>query len=325
MPHDARVSECFFPVTQRVFIISGDRELAPMLRELWWPGCMEFTEFPRGKDAIETLFQDPPDLLIVDNRLPDMTGAQLAQMVKGENVYRQLPVVLCVDSEDMVYPWNWNDVEVDDFLVRPYLESEVRDRINLTLLRSMRALDANPLSKLPGNTSIIQRIQDLIDKKEAFGLAYCDLDHFKSYNDKYGFARGDEVLMMTARLIVNTVKRHQPKCRFAPFVGHVGGDDFVFLLPLELVEAACREVVRTFDDIVPNFYDREDRRRGCIESVDRKGEAQVFPIMALSIAVVANANAKLAHYGEASSIAMELKKKAKASPGSCYVLDQRAE
>ncbi|MBU1248628.1 MAG: diguanylate cyclase [Proteobacteria bacterium] len=322
---DARISECFFPVQQRVFIISGDLELPAMLRELWWPGCMDFTVFVRGKDAIETIFQYPPDMLIVDNRLPDMTGAQMAQMVKGENVYRQLPVVLCVDSEDMVYPWNWNDVEVDDFLVRPYLESEVRDRINLTLLRSMRAMDANPLSKLPGNTSIIQRIQDLIDKHENFGLAYCDLDYFKSYNDKYGFSRGDEVLMMSARLIVNTVKAYQGHCRFRPFVGHVGGDDFVFILPGELVEGACQQVIRAFDAIVPKFYDEVDRKRGSIDSIDRKGEAQSFPIMAVSIAVVFNHGGKLKHYGEVSSIAMELKKKAKENPKSSYVLDQRTD
>ncbi|MGE4506410.1 MAG: diguanylate cyclase response regulator [Desulfovibrionaceae bacterium] len=325
MSDQARVSDCYFAHTQRVFVISGDRELTPMLESLWWPGCMEFFTFGTGKAAIETLFQDPPDMLIVDNRLPDMTGPQLAQMVKGENVYRQLPVVLCVDSEDMVYPWNWNDVEVDDFLVRPYLESEVRDRINLALLRSMRALDANPLSKLPGNTSIIQRIQDLIDRGEDFGLAYCDLDYFKSYNDKYGFSRGDEVLMMAARVIVNTVKRFHAKSRFQPFVGHVGGDDFVFILPAEQVEEACREVVRAFDAIVPSFYDAGDRKKSCIESVDRKGQAQTFPIMAVSIAVVFNRGGRLHHYGEASSIAMELKKKAKENPRSCYVLDQRTE
>ncbi len=320
---DVRVSDCHFPHQQRVFVISGDVQLPVMLQELWWPGCMEFTVFLRGKDAIEALFQDPPDLLIVDNRLPDMTGAQVAQMVKSENVYRQLPVVICVDSEDMVYPWNWNDVEVDDFLVRPYLESEVRDRINLTLLRSLRAMDANPLSKLPGNTSIIQRLQDLIDKREDFGLAYCDLDYFKSYNDKYGFSRGDEVLMMSARIIVNIVKAFKVKGSFPPFVGHIGGDDFVFILPASLVETACQQVVDAFDAIVPNFYDAKDLKNGYIDSIDRQGNAQRFPIMAVSIAVVLNRNGSLRHYGEASSIAMELKKKAKENPRSCYVMDQR--
>ena len=159
----------------------------------------------------------------------------------------------------METPWNWNKVEVDDFLVRPFNPSEVRDRINLTLCRAMRALDANPLSKLPGNTSIIQRIQQLIDNREDFALAYCDLDYFKSYNDKYGFSRGDEILMMTARLIVNTIRSYQG---VMSFVGHVGGDDFVFILPPDKVEEACKRIIKAFDDIVPHFYDPDDRKRG---------------------------------------------------------------
>ena len=126
--------------------------------------------------------------------------------------------------------------------------------------------------------------------------------------------------MMTARIIVNTVRAvGGPKA----FVGHVGGDDFVFILTPDRVEDACKAVVRSFDDIVPHFYDAEDRERGFIHSVDREGNHRTFPLMALSIAVVFNHNGRLKHYGEASQTAMNLKKKAKENPKSCYVLDQR--
>lgn len=217
-----------FQRKQIAFLLSPDVLLKEMLQQLWAPEVLEFHVFEQGGRAIDHLFTNPPDLLVVDNRLTDISGKEVANLVKSENVYRQVPVVMCVDPIDVEEPWNWNQVEVDDFLVRPFNPSEVRDRINLTLCRAMRALDANPLSKLPGNTSIIQRIQQLIDSGEDFALAYCDLDYFKSYNDKYGFSRGDEVLMMTARLIVNTIRRYQS---VQSFVGHVGGDDFVFILP----------------------------------------------------------------------------------------------
>jgi len=196
----------------------------------------------------------------------------------------------------------------------------LRARVALALARASRSLDANPLNKLPGNTSIIGRIQDLIDHRVDFALAYADLDYFKSFNDKYGFSRGDEVLMMTARIIVNTVRAiGGPKA----FVGHVGGDDFVFILTPDRVEDACRAVVRSFDDIVPHFYDAADREHGYIQSVDREGNHRAFPLMALSIAVIFNRDGRLKHYGEASQLAMNLKKKAKENPKSCYVLDQR--
>lgn len=311
-----------FPRTQRAFLLTPDPELAALFQGLWPGGEVEWTVFERGRRAMEVIFNEPPDLLVVDNRLEDIASTEVATIVKSENVYRQLPVILCLDETDLLQPWNWNELEADDFLVRPVSPVQARERVHLTLCRASRAMDANPLTKLPGNTSIIQRIQDLIDRKDDFALSYCDLDYFKSFNDKYGFSRGDEVLMMTARVIVNTIRGFTG---IRTFVGHVGGDDFVFITPASIAEEACRRVVDAFDGIVPHFYDQDDRDRGSIVSTDRQGEVRTFPLMALSIAVVFNTGGRLKHFGEASAIAMGLKKKAKENPKSCYVLDRRSE
>ena len=126
--------------------------------------------------------------------------------------------------------------------------------------------------------------------------------------------------MMSARLIVNTIRSYQG---VLSFVGHVGGDDFVFILPPDKVEDACKRIIKDFDDIVPHFYDQEDRTRGNITSVDREGATKIFPLMAVSIAVVVNMEGRIKHYGEVSSIAMGLKKKAKEDPKSSYVIDRR--
>lgn len=311
-----------FPRCQRAFLLSPDPELAARFQAMWPGGEVEWTVFERGRRAMEVIFNEPPDLLVVDSRLPDIASTEVATIVKSENVYRQLPVILCLDEGDLASPWNWNELEADDFLVRPFDDHQARERVHLTLCRASRAMDANPLTKLPGNTSIIGRIQDLIDRRDDFALAYCDLDYFKSFNDKYGFSRGDEVLMMTARVIVNTIRGFTG---IKTFVGHVGGDDFVFITPASVAEEACQRVVSAFDGIVPHFYDAEDRERECIVSTDRQGEVRTFPLMALSIAVVFNTGGRLKHYGEASAIAMGLKKKAKENPKSCYVLDRRSE
>ena len=311
-----------FQRQQRGMLLTPDAELGALFKRLWDPLEVEWTIFSRGRRAMEAIFNEPPDLLVVDNRLEDIKSAEVAAIVKSENVYRQMPVILCLDRDDFAHEWNWNEIEADDFLVRPFSDREARERVQLTLCRASRAMDANPLTKLPGNTSIISRIQDLIDRKDDFALAYCDLDYFKSFNDKYGFSRGDEVLMMTARVIVNTIRGFTG---VRSFVGHVGGDDFVFIVPAKIAEEACRRVVEAFDGIVPHFYDEDDRDRGCIVSTDRQGVVRTFPLMALSIAVVFNTGGRLNHYGEASAIAMGLKKKAKENPKSSYVLDRRAE
>lgn len=304
----------------RAILVSPDSSLSDLLHEIWPKDVLEFTCYTQARGAVEDLFNDPPDLLIVDSRVEDVPAQELARLVKSENVYRQLPVIICLDDTDMQKPWDWNKVEVDDFLVRPFFLPVVRERVNLTLCRALRALDANPLSKLPGNTSIIQKIQTLIDRKQDFALAYCDLDYFKSFNDKYGFSRGDEVLMMSARIIVNTVRSFAGE---QTFVGHVGGDDFVVITSPDIIEEVCQRIIFSFDGIVPNFYDMEDRQRKSIVSTDRQGNVQTFPLMAISIAVVFNLDGTMKHYGEASAIAMGLKKKAKEDPKSSYVLDRR--
>lgn len=312
---------CHLPRPQKAYLLSANTALMESLTGLWEDDQLEIIQFDRGRGAIEILFNELPDLLIVDHDLPDMPGLELVNLVKSENVYRQLPVILAINENSLLSGTDWSLAEVDDLIVMPTSPARLKARIYLTITRASRAFDANPLSKLPGNTSIIQRIQEMIDRQEDFALAYCDLDYFKSFNDKYGFSRGDEVLMMTARVIVNTIRGFTG---VRSFVGHVGGDDFVFILPPDKVELACQRIVENFDSIVPHFYDEDDRARGFIQSTDREGNMRTFPLMAISIAVVFNAEGRrLNHYGEASQIAMTLKKKAKENPKSSYVLDKR--
>lgn len=305
---------------QRGFLLSADTELQDLLTALWPEDQLTWTIFNRGLSAVENLFNMPPDILVVDGNLVDLSVAEVVSMVKGENVYRQIPIVLCLEVGTVGEVMDWGTLEADDFFTRPFDPDTLKARINLTLNRASRSMDANPLTKLPGNTTIIHKIQELIDRREDFALAYADLDHFKSFNDKYGFSRGDEVLMMTARVIVNTIRGF---VGVNSFVGHVGGDDFVFILPSSYAEEACKRVVAAFDSIVPHFYDSEDKKRGYIVSTDRKGEVQEFPMMAISIAVVLNEDGRLEHYGQASQIAMSLKKEAKKQKTSSYVIDRR--
>jgi len=307
-----------FPRIPKITVLSPDAAFVALFSQAFAPEEAEVTVWPRGRGALEHLFLDPPDLLVVDQALSDISGLELVGMVKCENVYRQLPVALVLDEQELADGVDWSAAEVDELLTRPLTPTMLRARVLLTLTRALRTFDANPLTRLPGNTSIISRIQELIDRREDFALAYADLDYFKSFNDKYGFSRGDEVLMMTARIIVNTVRGVGGP---TAFVGHVGGDDFIFLLPPQQVEEACKTVVASFDDIVPHFYDAADRVQGFIESTDRDGNLRSFPLMAISLAIVFNRNGRLRHYGEASQAVMTLKKKAKANPRSCYVLD----
>lgn len=215
---------------------------------------------------------------------------------------------------------DWDEYAVEDYLTTSFRNEELANRISLCVNRFFRALDPNPLTRLPGNTSILREIQAGLDLGKDVAISYLDIDNFKAFNDRYGFARGDEALRMTARILSNVVKDYKSE---DAFVGHVGGDDFVFIVPSASIDEACKRVIASFDSIIPSLYEEDDRKKRCINSKDRAGKKQTFPLMSASIAVVTNEEKKLSHYGEVSEIASQLKKQAKKNPGSNYVLDRR--
>lgn len=306
---------------KRILIIDDDSQSAEFIRNtLEGKGYLAYyTE--DSKNALDAIYNEPPDLIIIAIKMPSIKEYDLCRQLKSDTVYGHLPVILLMPSDFDPSKINWDSTPADDYITKPVNPDDLNLRVSLSFSRAARGLDANPLTRLPGNNSIMKEGQKRIDSDKKFALAYIDLDNFKPYNDKYGFSRGDEILRMTARIVTNAVRElNHPDT----FVGHVGGDDFVFMVPPHLVEDVCRQIVKYFDLLITTFYDEEDRVRGYMDSVNRKGEKERFPLMTISIAVVTNEKRRLSHLGEASAIAADLKKYAKSLKGSKYVKDLRS-
>lgn len=306
---------------KRILVVIPDPETSERTQKILDEQGYRTYSAIEGTEAIELIYSEPPDLILAAQDLPDMLGEAFCREIKKENIFGHLPVLLFLPS-DPDKETQWEDIPVDDYLTHAFQPSELLSRVSLAFARTSRILDANPLTRLPGNNTIIQEVQSHLDQGDLFAMAYADLDHFKAFNDKYGFSRGDEVLRMTARIITNGVRQSGAELSF---VGHVGGDDFVFLLPLDIVESVCKEILRNFDLITPTFYDETDRMRRCIETVDRRGNKATFPIMSLSIAVAHNEKRTFTHFGELSAVAAEIKKYVKGMKGSNYFKDRRTD
>ena len=268
--------------------------------------------------AVGSIYNAPPDLIVIDLRRDDTFSMSVLSNLKQDPMFSHLPVLAILQEEEGLPPWDI--LFTEDYIWRPDLERDIHPRVDLAILRSERIAEVNPLTRLPGNISINKQIQGRIDREQIFALAYLDLDQFKPYNDKYGFSRGDEVIKMSGRLILNMVRDKQP---LDSFVGHVGGDDFVFVMEPLLAAEASEEIIEAFDRIVPTFYDPEDRIRGYVESMDRMGNAKTFPLITVSIGVADNRYRAVSHYGEIVEVASEMKSFAKSFEGSCYRVDKR--
>ena len=261
--------------------------------------------------ALGSIYNEPPDLILL--YCDDIGWHKVLSELKRNSLYGHLPVITIIGEDQ-----NFNGFFPDDFVRKQNLDRDLLLRVKLALSRATDKLDANPLTRLPGNYAITHTVQRKIDINEDFALVYVDIDNFKAFNDKYGFSRGDDAIRMTARILGNVVRRNAGD---DGFVGHIGGDDFVFIIKKDIVEQVCKQVITHYDMIAPTFYDDEDREQGCIQSVDREGAPKQFPLLSVSLSVVFPNVRKMSHSGEAAAVAGELKKEVKKSEGSNYLID----
>lgn len=180
--------------------------------------------------------------------------------------------------------------------------------------------DTNPLTYLPGGIAIENVLKKRIDSGNLFAFCLIDLDNFKAYNDHYGYARGNQIIINTAKIIKQAVEKHGTD---ETFYGHIGGDDFVVISSIDHYAKICRFIVNGFDKTIDKLYDPKDLKRGFIIRKTRKGEEEKFPIMTISIGVVTNKKRQLKHVIQIGEIAAEAKSYAKSKPGSLYFVDRR--
>ncbi|MCP4643963.1 MAG: diguanylate cyclase [bacterium] len=272
------------------------------------------------QQALDMFYADPPRCLVIQHGTMVREGRSLLEEVKSDNVYGHLPAVLVIDKGSVEANVDWDAIPADDYVVEPFSREELLSRIRICWARAQRDVNANPLTGLPGNLTINHEAEHRLSQGVAFAFCYLDLDGFKAYNDKYGFSRGDEVLRMTARLMVNAIRTLGSD---DTYVGHIGGDDFVFITPPDLAMQACEAVTQSFDLVVRSFYDEDDRASGCIQAKDRQGNARQYPIMACSIGVVDTHISEITHIAELVTRVSEMKSVAKKGEGSNFVIDRR--
>ncbi|MGO0122262.1 diguanylate cyclase domain-containing protein [Desulfothermobacter acidiphilus] len=193
----------------------------------------------------------------------------------------------------------------------------------LTRLQLEMARGANPLTGLPGRVGIERELLRRAEEGKDCTVVFIDLDNFKSYNDRYGFEKGDRVILFTAHLLVQVTRKLGSE---GDFVGHIGGDDFVIIASPERAELVCLRFIRYFDRLIRRFYRPEDRAAGGVKSVDRQGREAFFPFVSVSMVMVEEAGS-VYHYDirRISEAAAEVKHYAKLLPGSVYLRVKRRE
>ncbi len=305
-------------VSSLILIADDDQAIASLTRQILESQGYQVLVAGNGLEAMDILSKQMPDLILLDVRMPKMDGYEVCSKVKEDLQLRHLPILMLTVDGDSRARVKGLDLGADDYIVKPFDPQELLARVKTSIRRVKLDLDANPLTHLPGNNTIDRVILTYIQQSRPYALMYADLNYFKAYNDCYGFAKGDQVIRLTARALCSVVQGD------TGFVCHVGGDDFIAFTRPEIVEQMCQKVIVNFENMVPEFYSEEDRARGFYTAVNRQGDVQQFPFIGLAIGVIIDNGSQFQSLGEISKISAEVKKCAKQNKRSAYFIDRRA-
>jgi len=275
-----------------------------------------------GDEVATNALRTPPAVIVVEADGAGAAGAQLCRTLKMDPYTAIIPVVFISGSHGSEDVREWFDAGADEVLTPIIAMDEQRSRLGVLLSRTERNVAVHPSTRLPGTTEIERDMRRRLDIGDVFAVCYVDLDHFKEFNDRYSYYDGDRVIFILSRILRDVVKG---LCPVDGFVGHIGGDDFIMVLPLDMIQDVCGEVLGVFDALIPYQYNEQDRRAGYFFGKDRRGHLHRVPLMTLSIGIVTNEKRKFSHPAEVSELATEMKSYAKTLPGSVFVVDRRSD
>ncbi|MFH1564102.1 MAG: HD domain-containing phosphohydrolase [Nitrospirota bacterium] len=310
-----------FPI-RRILIVNDDPWTAKAIK-----GSLELEGFgaitaQTGEDALQKIYESPPDLIITEILLPDINGYELCKRLSRETRSSHIPIITITTNSDIGEEIKVLESGADIYMVKPFNLRELVARVKALLRRVEQERAVSPLTGLPGTVSIEEEIiKRVLNHDEKFEVMYLDIDNFKTFNDVYGFLQGDEAIKLTAKILLESFENSGSK---SDFIGHIGGDDFIAITTPERADNLCRKIISQFDLRIKDLYQEEDIKRGYIIKNSRNGEEEKFPILTLSIGCVNNSKRKIASYWEVGEIATEVKEYAKSRQGSSYHRDVRA-
>ncbi|MBX6371331.1 MAG: response regulator [Acidothermus sp.] len=272
-----------------------------------------------GPMALAIVATQLPDLVLLDVVLPGIDGIELTRRWREDSRTATLPIIMVTARTSTADRVLGLAAGADDYVTKPFDIAELIARVRSTMRRNAEARAVSPLTNLPGNIRIEDEIARRVASNHPFAVAYLDLDNFKAFNDAHGFLRGDQVILLLAMALRRAIVGAKPP----PFIGHVGGDDFVLICQPHQVEELCRNAVEYFDEHVLALHDPKDVQRGFLEVVDRQGTLRRFPLVSVSVGVATSERRTFHDYREVVAVATEMKSVAKGEPGSAIAIDRR--
>ncbi len=313
----------------RILVVEDNDFNRSVLRLVLAARGYEVLEAADGAEALKIARATTPDMCLLDIVIPDIDGYELFCLLKAENGLADVPFIFITARADPREVIEGLELGAVDYITKPFNSEEVVTRVHAHLRQYMLlkelnrlrhlALDAHPLTGLPGNNSVSLKISRVLADGVDMAVVQCHLENFQAFNDKYGFARGDRVLTWTAELLSTSVAALDNE---HAFVGHVGGIHFVFVVPWSSAEPLCQGLTKSFDNGIIEHYDEDDRERGHLLS-EEGGRTLRAPWIRVTLAGVRTTES-FGHAREVSDACAEVRTRLGVFERSVFLLEGAA-
>ena len=306
-------------MVQEIYIIDNDESSLPIFNQLFKKEN-EFKFIGVKTEQINIALKNIPFLIIINEDSIDRDVAELCRRIRTDEDNKITPIIVVSSNIDRNHRLNVLQESVEYYIKKPvdaeYLYFTIK---NLNRLLNMNRR-ISPLTGLPGNVQIHAELKKRLSNDEEFSVLYLDLDNFKAYNDVYGFLKGDQIIEFTAQTILKCIHKRFPE---NSFVGHIGGDDFIAIVPSTEIDDVCQSIIAAYDRDATRFFTKEDLKKGYIEVENRRGVVEQFPLTSISIGVVVVERNRFENILEIGELGAQVKHMAKSIIGSSYAVDRR--
>lgn len=306
----------------KILIISSDKSLREVLNFCFdgW-GYEVFLQDSLTGD-VSSIKRIAPDLIVMDVHSASKAQLEICTFLKEDFTTNFVPIITLINKRQLRAQLLSLKYGVDDYLIKPPDPLDLRVRVEMAMRRSQYSFYASSLTGLPGGRIIEEVLKGKFKEKDAsFSFGYIDLDNFKYFNDVYGYLKGDRVIMQTAHMLYTAIKKFGNK---DDFIGHIGGDDFVFITTPDAYKKICQNFILMFDKLIPFHYSAQDRKQGFIIARDRSHTVKKLSLMTVSVAVVNKKSpSDLKNIVEINERVVEIKSYLKNLPGSKFMADRR--
>ncbi|WKZ34157.1 MAG: response regulator [Anaerolineales bacterium] len=241
----------------KILIIEDDLDVAEMLNAYFSVQGYEVFTVNWGEDGVRSSQQFHPDLVILDIRLPDIDGYEVARRLRADRRTVDIPIIFLTEKRDRSDRLQGLEIGADDYITKPFDVQELRLRVQNALKRVNQESLTNPVTGLPEGALVDEKLSEVLGDDGA-ALLFISLENMGAFREAYGFVASDDVLRATSLMIVTTMREVS---RPEDFLGHVSATDFLLVLPPSNLAALAEKLRARLDQSMEYFYPIKDRDR----------------------------------------------------------------